>query len=116
MTEKIEEEPVIENDDLLGGCELESTDDIEVPRLLIEQVIGQEHAVEIIKKAAIQRRHVMMIGTPGTGKSMLARAMSELLPKEELQESSRTCLSIITLRMQTTQRSGYFLLEKVRRS
>ncbi|MHC1603970.1 MAG: ATP-dependent protease LonB [Candidatus Syntropharchaeales archaeon] len=86
MTEKIEEEPVIENDDLLGGCELESTDDIEVPRLLIEQVIGQEHAVEIIKKAAIQRRHVMMIGTPGTGKSMLARAMSELLPKEELQD------------------------------
>ena len=59
---------------------------IEVPAKLIDQVIGQERAVEVIKKAAIQRRHVMMIGSPGTGKSMLAKGMAELLPKEELQD------------------------------
>ncbi|WP_292466478.1 ATP-dependent protease LonB [Methanolobus sp.] len=64
----------------------ETTDSIDVPELLIDQIIGQEHAVEVVKKAASQRRHVMMIGSPGTGKSLLAKAMAELLPKEELQD------------------------------
>lgn len=67
-----------------GGAATSSL--IEVPASLIDQVIGQERAVEVIRKAAIQRRHVMMIGSPGTGKSMLAKAMAELLPKEELQD------------------------------
>lgn len=73
-------------DDLLGGLDLESSADIEIPELLIDQVIGQEHAVEVVRKAATQRRHVMMLGTPGTGKSMLGKAMAELLPKEELED------------------------------
>jgi Lon-like ATP-dependent protease len=81
-----EEIKIEKPDDLCGGLEFNSTSEIEVPTKLIDQVIGQEHAVEVIKKAANQRRHVMMIGTPGTGKSMLAKAMAELLPKEELQD------------------------------
>lgn len=68
------------------GPVADTSESIEVPSRLIDQVIGQEHAVEVIRKAAIQRRHVMMIGSPGTGKSMLAKAMAELLPKEEMQD------------------------------
>jgi len=87
-TVKLTDEPVADQDEegLFGEIDLVTTADIEVPQSLIDQVIGQEQAVEVIRKAAIQRRHVMMIGTPGTGKSMLAKAMSELLPKEEMQD------------------------------
>ena len=40
----------------------------------------------VIKKAAEQRRHMLMIGDPGTGKSMLARSMTDLLPKDALED------------------------------
>lgn len=69
-----------------GDVCVDTSSQIEVPASLIDQVIGQDRAVEVIRKAAVQRRHVMMIGSPGTGKSMLAKAMAELLPKEELQD------------------------------
>jgi len=68
------------------GIEFETTEEIKVPERLIDQVIGQEHAVEVIKTAAGQRRHVLLIGEPGTGKSMLGQAMAELLPTENLED------------------------------
>ncbi|WP_122089419.1 ATP-dependent protease LonB [Halalkalicoccus subterraneus] len=71
---------------LLGGLQIESTEDIKVPEKLVDQVIGQDHAQEIVRKAAKQRRHILMIGAPGTGKSMLAKAMTQLLPNEDLQD------------------------------
>ncbi|MFQ5887255.1 MAG: ATP-dependent protease LonB [Candidatus Hydrothermarchaeales archaeon] len=66
--------------------EFKTTEKIEVPKTLVDQVIGQEPAVEVIKKAALQKRHILLIGEPGTGKSMLGQGMSELLPVEELQD------------------------------
>lgn len=61
-----------------------TTKDIKVSEATADQVIGQEEAVKVIKKASQQRRHVLLIGEPGTGKSMLGVALSELLPKEKL--------------------------------
>ncbi|WP_010480140.1 ATP-dependent protease LonB [Thermococcus zilligii] len=68
------------------GLEFSTTEEIKVPEKLIDQVIGQEHAVEVIKTAAGQKRHVLLIGEPGTGKSMLGQAMAELLPTENLED------------------------------
>ena len=64
----------------------ESTKDIKVAQSIADQIVGQDGAVDIIKKAAKQRRHVLLIGDPGTGKSLLGQATAELLPKERLKD------------------------------
>ncbi len=71
---------------IMARLKYSTTKDINVSKKIIDQVIGQEHAVNIIKKAAEQRRHVLLIGEPGTGKSMLGMALAELLPKEKLKD------------------------------
>lgn len=73
-------------DDELGGLDITTSSEINIPEKLVDQVIGQDRARKIIKKASKQHRHVMMIGSPGTGKSMLAKSMTEMMPKEELKD------------------------------
>jgi Lon-like ATP-dependent protease len=68
----------------MGKLKFNTTKDIKVEKNIVDQVIGQDHAVEVVRKAAKQRRHVFLIGEPGTGKSMLGLALAELLPKEKL--------------------------------
>ena len=66
--------------------EIETTDDIPIPTDPLERVIGQEKAVEIARVAAYQRRHLLLVGPPGIGKSMTAQALALHLerPRAEL--------------------------------
>ena len=66
--------------------EFKTTKDLKISKKIIDQVIGQDSAINIIKKAGQQKRHILLIGSPGTGKSMLGQALAELLPQEKLQD------------------------------
>ena len=70
----------------MKDIDVNTTEDVEVPEMLADQVIGQDEAVSVVKKAAKQHRHVMLIGSPGTGKSMIAKAMTDFLSSEALED------------------------------
>ena len=73
-------------EDWIKSKSFETTADVKIPPQLVDQVIGQDEAVTVIRKAAEQKRHIILIGDPGTGKSMLARSMTDFLPKGEMQD------------------------------
>jgi len=79
-------QPLLPLEDWIERQTFRSTKDIDIPEKMSDRVIGQDKAVEVMKKAASQKRHVMLIGEPGTGKSMLANSMVEYLPKEALED------------------------------
>ena len=81
-------DPICETpvEEWINDLEIESTEQVPIPDRLVDQVIGQEAASIVVRKAAEQRRHMIMVGEPGTGKSMLSRSMTEFLPPEQLED------------------------------
>jgi ATP-dependent Lon protease len=66
--------------------EIQTSNDIVIPSDPLSRVIGQEKAVEVARIAAYQRRHLLLVGPPGIGKSMTAQALALHLdrPRTEL--------------------------------
>ncbi|MGC9113830.1 MAG: ATP-binding protein [Candidatus Micrarchaeia archaeon] len=65
----------------LSPQEFESTAEVSIPRDPLQQVIGQEEAVRLARIACKQRRNLLLVGPPGTGKSLIAQAIAFHLPK-----------------------------------
>jgi len=70
----------------VSSFSFKDTSQIPVSKGIMSQIIGQDSSVEIVRKAAAQKRNVLLVGLPGTGKSLLAQAMSEILPIQQLQD------------------------------
>ncbi len=49
-------------DEWVRGMDFASTEQVPIPERLVDQVIGQDAGSIVIRKAAEQRRHMMMIG------------------------------------------------------
>lgn len=70
----------LHNEINLSKVEYCENDNIENQLIDLQDVIGQEHAKRALEIAAAAGHNLLLIGPPGTGKTMLATRLTSLLP------------------------------------
>ena len=71
-------DPVCETpvEDWIKDLEIESTEQVPIPDKLVDQVIGQEAASIVVRKASEQRRHCLLYTSPSPRDATLSRMPS----------------------------------------
>src|SRR5512138_1755788 len=78
---------------LMGRCAIEpyQPSGVELEPLFVptdfSEVKGQEHVKRALEVAAAGGHNVLMVGSPGAGKTLLARALPGILPEMSIEES-----------------------------
>ena len=72
------------------GISFQAEEMSDLKRMDFSEIIGQEGAKRGLEIAAAGGHNVILIGSPGSGKSSLAKAMAGILPPMSLEESLQT--------------------------
>lgn len=80
LTDQIKIEPLIISEDDLADNSVSAEFDM-------SEIVGQEQAKRAMEIAASGGHNFLMVGTPGAGKTMLARALAGILPNLSEKES-----------------------------
>src|SRR3989338_7304605 len=60
-----------------------TTAQVKIPPNPLQKIIGHDDVLEVARLVAKQRRNLLLVGPPGTGKSMIAQVIACLLPKPQ---------------------------------
>lgn len=74
-----------------------------------KDVKGQENVKRALEIAAAGGHNLIMIGSPGSGKTMLARRLPSILPPMTVEESLETIQNTLRRRKDTTRNLTYYL-------